>query len=136
MRMMILTEQDKAEFIRRVSAMPVGEKRWVAEFKQYKVQRSIKQCRLYHLWLRCIKDDTGNSEEDMDSYFKQKFLSWDTKMVCGEEVAVAIHTTNLDTAQFTVYLDKIQQWSLEQGIFLPQPSQYGWDEFFANYGID
>jgi hypothetical protein len=135
MRTLIITEQDRQNFIRRIQEFPIG-KTYVAEFKVYRKLRSLKQNRLLHLWLKYIRIETGNEEEAIHLFFKERFLQWTTKDVFGEQVSLIPSTKNLDTKQFTEYLECIRVFMLEQGIFLPQPGEREFDEFYARYGLN
>lgn len=134
MRMIVSSDADRKRFIDFVQGIDLKSNHFVAEFKRYRVRRSISQNSLYWLWLRCIKDETGNSTEDLHEYFSQKYLSWKPKEVLGEEIAVRSRTSELDTAQFTEYLEKIRVEMLEQAIYLPEPGAAVWEEFFTKYG--
>jgi hypothetical protein len=135
MRMMILSDGDRKEFIRRISEFPVdGKKRFTAEWKIHRKVRSLAQARLYFMWLKCISQDTGTSVDDLHEFMKNKFLPWDTTTIFGEEVQRYRTTTQLNTKEFTDYLEQIRQFSLEQSIYLPQPGEQAWDSFYQEYG--
>ncbi|MBE3122229.1 MAG: hypothetical protein IMZ58_08505 [Thermoplasmata archaeon] len=136
MRTIVTTERDRESFIEKVRAFPLGKKQFVAEFKVYRKVRSLKANKLYWLWLRCIKDETGNDEETLHTYFKNNHLSWSLKTVFDKEVTMTPSTKNLDSKQFSEYLEKVKIEMLEQGIFLPNPDDKGWDEFYTRYGLN
>jgi hypothetical protein len=95
----------------------------------------LKQNSLLWLWLQCISDETGNDTETLSLYFKKKFLPWRPVDVFGEEVAQVQHTSGLDSKEFTTYLDKIKEFALQEGIFLPEPGEQAFDDFYARYGV-
>jgi hypothetical protein len=136
MRTIIITEGDRADFIRRIQVVPLGKKKFVAEFKIYRVKRSLRANGLYRLWLYCIKDETGNDENTLHVYFKKKYLPWIIKEVFDTEVSIIPSTKNLDSKQFSDYMNQIKAEMLEQGIFLPEPQDQGWDEFYLRYGLN
>jgi hypothetical protein len=136
MRQIIVTERDREDFIKRILAVPLGRKKFVAEFKVFRVKRSLRANRLYRLWLRCIKDETGNDEETLHQYFKKKYLPYIVRQIFNDEIAIIPSTADLDSKQFSDYLEHIRVEMLEQGIFLPQPQERGWDELYLKYGIN
>lgn len=135
MRTIICNTIDLNAFIDRIRQFPVDKKKFIAEFKLYRRQRSLRQNRLYRLWLSCIVDETGNSEVNLHEYFKQKYLRWSVEEIFGEEIQVRASTRALDSKEFTYYLENIRVEMLEQGIFLPEPGMQGWDDFYIRYGI-
>jgi hypothetical protein len=87
------------------------------------------------MWLHCISDETGNDPEDLHEYFGKKYLPWISKQVFDEEVTRRLSTTQLDSKQFTEYLDRIKAEMLNQGIFLPEPGEQAFDDFYARYKV-
>lgn len=136
MRQIIITERDREAFIEKVRGFPLGKLRFVAEFKVYRRQRSLKQNRLYRLYLECIKEETGNDVDTLHTYFKKKFLPWIVKSVFDQEVSLVPSTSSLNTKQFTEYLEHIKMDMLEQGIFLPNPEDHQWNQFYEKYGLN
>jgi len=136
MRSLIATDQDRNTFIQKIMQIPLdGKRRWTAEFKPFRIQRTIKQNSLYRVWLRCIAAETGNDINDLDECFKQKHLSWQVKEVLGDTVVRRIHTSTLNTAEFTVYLEAVKmQMLVNYGIELKSPGEDHWDDFYSHYG--
>lgn len=134
MKILITSERDRQIFIKNLQSLDLVKRRFIAEVKVYRKIRSISQNRLYWMVLRCIRDETGNDEETLHLYFKNKYLSWQTKEVFGEAVLIPASTTGLDTKQFTEYIDSICRDMAEQGLFLPMPGEQGWDQFNTKYG--
>jgi hypothetical protein len=96
--------------------------------------RSVSQNRLYWLWIACLEHETGNSKEDLHSYFKQRYIEPMNKIVFGETIEMRPSTKDLDTKYFTLYLDKIQQFAAtDLKITLPNPSDRDFDEFLNFY---
>jgi NinB protein len=136
MRVMIFDERSRTEFIRLVQQVELKRK-YVGIMQVYRRQRSIKQNRLYHLWLKCVSEHTGHTEEELDLFFKEMFLSWNSKQVLGREVVLPIHTSNLNTKEFTDYLEKIRMFALNDlSVYLPEPGESSWENFYTHYGID
>lgn len=135
MRMMICNDQDRVLFIQRINQVQLEKRSFVAEFKMFRKVRSLRQNKLYFMWLNCIKDETGQDVEDLHVYFKQKYLPWKASEVFGEEIRRMSSTQNLDTLQFTEYLEKIRMEMQAQAIYLPQPGEKEFDTFYAHYGL-
>jgi hypothetical protein len=137
MRQLILDDRGRTEFIRRIQEITLdGKRRYVGEFKVFRVQRSLKQNNLYWMWLSCIKAETGNDLDTLHLYFKNKYLPFEAKEIFGTPVMLRQSTTRLDTKQFTEYLENIRMEMLnDQAISLPQPGEEGWESFYTQYGI-
>ncbi len=135
MRMMICNDRDRLEFIHRINQVELKERSFVAEFKMFRKVRSLRSNRLYFMWLNCVKDETGQDTEDLHIYFKQKYLPWSTSEVFGDEIRRVTSTKNLDSKQFSEYLEKIRMEMQAQAIYLPQPGEKEFDAFYAHYGL-
>jgi hypothetical protein len=135
MRVIVNSEQARKEFVRRIEQIDLKGRMFTAEFKLFRRQRSLKQNKLYWMWLHCIRDDTGNDPKDLHEYFSKKYLPWVSKRVFEEEVTRRLSTAQLDSKQFTEYLERIKMEMLNQGIFLPEPGEQGFDDFYARYGV-
>lgn len=95
--------------------------------------RTISQNALMWLWYTCMEDSTGQPKEDFHEYYKQKFLGRD--IYIGQTPSrVYGSTTDLNTAQFTNYLEKVKaDAATEFGIILPLPEDKYYSEFVAEY---
>lgn len=97
-------------------------------------KRTLLQNRLYRLWLNCIASETGNDVDDLHEYFKISFLDIHSRIIYGTEVVRVTSTTELNTEQFTAYLDKVQRWAnVEMGIILPNPEDLIFEQFEERY---
>lgn len=109
-------------------------KRYTLKITVEKRIRTLSQSRLYWLWLSCISAETGNDKDYLHEYFKGKYLPKDQRVIFGQRVEITISTTSLDTAQFTHYLERIQQFAnSELGIVLPNPEDLQWKQFYETY---
>ena len=133
MRMIIASEADRARFIKSVNTVELGKKRFIGEIKVHRQKRTIKQNSLYFMWLACIRDETGNDVDTLHEYFKRKFLPWRSISVFDDEVVQVSSTTSLNTKEFSEYMEKIKLDMINQAIFLPEPGEQGFDEFYAKY---
>jgi hypothetical protein len=133
----IHSEATRAVAIDALTRLPLDEKhRYLCVVKRRLDGRSVSQNRLYWLWLACIADETGNDKDALHEFFKQKYLSGreTTLRVINETVVTRLSTTDLDLKEMTLYLDCISQFALaELGISLPQPRDFGWEEFYERY---
>ena len=127
----VVNEQTKAVAISYIQKLQEG-KQYNISISLKREKRSIQQNRLYHLWLNCISAETGNEVEDLHDYFKGRFLARRV-VVFGEERNAAISTTKLNTAEFTAFLDKVQQFAANEGIILPNPEDLYFEQFYQQY---
>lgn len=112
--------------------------------------RTQAQNRLYWLWLKQIKDKTGQDDDDLHVMFKRLFLAKIYARDDGEmaqlfeslntlkrqpnyeqEVALPfakrfLTTTQATTAQFSEYLNEIEVWAFGRGIPLKIPDDLKW----------
>lgn len=110
------------------------DKPHLIEFKPFRKARSLPQNKLFWLWMRCIKDETGNDVDTLYEYFCEKFLPWSEKELFGNGVRMVGGTSQLNTKEFDDFLENIRMDMLhEQNIILPNPDDQGWDEFYAKY---
>jgi len=105
-----------------------------AEITEKKNKRTLDQNALLWLWLTCIENETGTDKDDLHEYFKGKFLGFKQNVFNGESYDVRLTTKKLNTAEFTEYLNKINQFaSTELGIYLPNPKDLGFESFYEAY---
>lgn len=135
MRLIVNDDNSRNRFIDIIKRIELKDRTFVADFKLFRRVRTLKQHRLYFMWLNCVKDETGQDVDDLHAYFKEKHLPWSTSEVFGSEVRRVTSTKNLDSKQFSEYLEKIRMEMLQQGIFLPQPGEAEFDAFYAHYGL-
>jgi len=108
--------------------------RAVIEIKKDTATRSVKQNKLYWMWLGVIEDETGMPRLD---YFENNKWSkgLHTRLKCDhlekqfyEDNSVKIPSTKkLNTKEFTNYLERIDMAMAEMGIVLPHPEDLYWD---------
>ena len=104
------------------------------EITEKKNKRTLDQNALLWLWLTCIENETGTDKDDLHEYFKGKFLGFKQNVFNGESYDVRLTTKKLNTAEFTEYLNKINQFaSTELGIYLPNPKDLGFESFYEAY---
>ena len=134
MNFTIRSERDRQAVVDYISKLDVTKREYEAKIVKRTEKRTLAQNRLYHLWLNCISAETGNEVDILAEYFKQKFLGVRERVIHGENVRVALSTTELNTEEFKRYLDRIQEWAnVEQGIILPNPEDLYFAQFVEKY---
>lgn len=101
---------------------------------RHQKKRTLPQNKLLWLWLRCVRDETGNEEDFMYQYFCERYLPWNVRLIYGEEIKKQGGSSELNSKEFSEFLDNIHRQMSEEGIYLPQPGELGWDEFYLKYG--
>lgn len=133
MKLKIYNDEQREDFIEKIRKVKI-KRPYVAEFKPHRKCRSIPQNSLYWLWISCVADETGNDKLTLHDYFRSKYLPIKELRVFESPIRRLTSTTELDTKQFTHYLDRIQQDMLtEEGISLPNPNDMSWDSFYEKY---
>ena len=129
---MIFDKNRKIEAIEFIDNLFAQDKRVTIVITKEK--RTLDQNRLYWLWLTCIAQNTGNEKEDLHEYFIYKYLNPELVQVFEKMIYKRLSTTQLDTKQFTGYLNKIQIFAnTELAIELPNPEDLKFAEFYEYY---
>lgn len=135
MKRKLSSELDRDMVIAYIKRLDISKKLYTVETLEKNPNRSISQNSLYWLWLTCIEHETGNNRDELHDIFKHKFILPTEVEIFGEKI-MRWTTTDKDTLQFKMYLDKIQIFaSVELSITLPDPKDKYWNEFY-NYYID
>lgn len=97
--------------------------------------RSLEQNRLMWMWFKCIEMELGQPSQDIHDHYCKKFLSREiADPTTGEVERVYSGTRDMNTAQMTDFLNKVQaDAAVELYINLPLPSDLGYDEFRLHY---
>lgn len=133
MKRKITNDLDRNMVIAYIQRLELGKKLYTVEVLQKNANRTISQNSLYWLWLTCIEEETGTDRDELHDYFKHKFILPSEVSVFGEKI-MRWTTTDKDTLQFKIYLDKIQVFaSTELSITLPNPEDKYWQEFYEYY---
>ena len=127
----VVNEQTKAAAISYIDKLPDGKK-YKVSVTLHRERGSLSQNSLYWLWLNCISAETGNDVDALHDYFKDRFLSRKVE-IFGDECSVGTSTTKLNTAEFTAFLDKVQQFAAGEGIILPNPEDLYFEQFYQQY---
>lgn len=96
---------------------------WQYCIKEFKKTRNISQNSRYWAILWYIEAETGNSSELLHELMKKKFLSkrklvklWKKKVRSNEVKS----TTKLNTKEFALYCNKVEEFFRDFGIFIPE----------------
>ncbi len=127
----VVNECTKKAAISYIEKLPEGKK-YKVSVTLHRDRRSLSQNSLYWLWLNCISAETGNDVDALHDYFKGRFLSRKVE-IFGDECSVGTSTTKLNTAEFTAFLDKVQQFAAGEGIILPNPEDLYFEQFYQQY---
>ena len=118
----IVHDNAEREVIRDyISRLPEG-KTYDVSIKLHRAKRSNDANRLYWSWIGIIASETRNEREVCHKFFAKKFLGYDVREFGNDKIAVVKSTANLDTAQFSEYMNQVSAFaSQELGIVLPSP---------------
>lgn len=101
-------------------------KAWEVVVRPKKTKRSLDQNSLYWKWCTIIANDTGNTPNDIHEYLKGEFLPPVFVTVNGKSRECRRSTTDLNTADMTNYLNRIEAWAAtDLGLLLPHPDDRG-----------
>ena len=80
---------------------------------------------LLHLVAEKLKPQGQSySAEQYHEYFKQRYLGSDEIALPNGKLLVRGHsTTNLDVAEFALYMEKVEQWAGEHDVWLESDDQ-------------
>lgn len=127
MHYVIQSKQTKDNCLSAIQSLPDGKYR--VEVKKWKKDRSKAQNRLYWMWMTIISDHTGYIKEELHTTFRDKYLGYEIKKtVRNKEIKYLRSTTDLDTKEFTDYLNVIELFTnTEIEINLPHPEDIYWE---------
>ena len=128
----IRNEIDRIKILTAIQQLKEGV-HWIVDIKRYRKKRTHSQNKLYWLWINCIAQETGNKPEDIHDYLKDRFLPKREINVFGEIKQVSFSTTELNTKQFTDYLNAIDADVSTEGIRLLYPDDLHWESFIEKY---
>ena len=120
----ITNETQRAAAIHALCGLDLT-KPWTVEIKKKTKQRTLNQNALYWKWIGIFANETGNSEDDMHEFFKDKWCPI-SEVTVGDEVRQVRSTKKLKTVEMTEYMDKVYAFIVgEFGIILPIPEDQG-----------
>lgn len=132
-RFILYTEGDRERAMLLLKNVDIKNSN-VFELKRQRKSRTISQNKLYWMWLSCIAEETGDTKEAIHSFYSESLLNLQTEYVAfGEKWTRRKSTTELDTKEFTTYLENIRRHAAEWNIILPLPEERGFEEFYSKY---
>lgn len=124
----ILRDEATRKQVLGVLAAMSLEKPVKVEWETYRKNRSLNQNSLMWMWINQladkVSDDTGHTPQEIHEYFKMSFLSPVITEIMGKTVEIRT-TTKLNTAEMHDYMERIYQWAVGQGYYLPLPEELG-----------
>ena len=132
MRTIIRTNDDRRKFIKKIKKLKLTRP-FLAVFEIHRQKRSIPQNKLFHMHMAVLEKETGTSREVWKDHYKRKFLEVYLDECFGEQVTTVRGTSDLNTKEFTDFVDKYRLDASENGIFLPLPDDQGWDDFYLEH---
>lgn len=98
-----------------------------------KAIRSPSQNRLLWMWMGCLEDEFGTDRHVWKNHLCLKFIP-KVVTVNGKEELYPGETKNLSKEDFSLLLDKVQAYILDEfGVSLPTPDDLAWEYFSQRY---
>ncbi len=108
-------------------------KLWMVKVVPFRRKRSLSQNSLYHLWKAVIADECGYTPNEMHDILRREYLPVKVVKMKKNTHYLLKSTTDLNTKEFTDYLDTIHRDFSANGIILPQPGEQGLEEMYEKY---
>ena len=125
-------EPERRSVIEYISKLRL-EKPWHVEVKRKTKRRTLPQNRLMWAYLSALSKWTGNDRDDLHVYFADRYLPKKCVEVFGKQVEHRGSTTDLDTAAFSEYIERIRRDAEELGYPMPSPSSPLYEQFIAEF---
>lgn len=125
-------DEDREQFIIAVQAVDLV-KPYLGNCKVYRKKRTLAQNKLYHLWKAAVALETGYTPGWLHDFWRDRYLPKEMRIVFGATKEYLMSTTDLNTEQFTHYLDCISLFAAERAIILPDPKQKEFEAFYEKY---
>jgi hypothetical protein len=105
---------------------------------EIKPVRTNSQNAYYWCIIAYLVEQTGNDKNKLHDFFKNEFLQTDEKHAVkfGISYRYSYHyrsTTELNTKQFTDYIERICVFVADFGIGIPQPKDPNFNDFLEHY---
>lgn len=110
------TEAERAAVIEAILAAPLP---LAVELKKVGKQRTPAQNALLHIWCRLIGHECGDDERDAKQNVLVHVVGPRYSEFCGRLIEQQIHTSDMETAEFSSMLDGIKELAGDLGIRLP-----------------
>lgn len=96
----------------------LSDGRYILVVKKIRKSRSLPQNSYYWKILSIIAEETGNDPDELHDHFKLRFLLSETR---PQRVR---STTELNTSEMAVYVDKVIQFAAGLGITILSPEEH------------
>jgi len=110
---------------------------YVITVKKNRAVRSLSQNKYYHAILKIIAIDTGHTHEELHEICKKKFNGKAITFPKGGMEIVGQSTSDLDTGEFTGYINRVKQWAIDEfEIVIPEAKDVDykqWMDIENNY---
>lgn len=134
--MIIASEKDRILAIEKIKELDLKKGKWSQKLKKLRSRRSLDQNRLLWLWMTALEIDSeyGYTKEEFKDMFQKEFCPRTEMWINGKRYEVIKGTSQLDTKEFTDFLDRTQLFCYHELHFsLPQPSDYWFEQFREQY---
>lgn len=119
---LLVRNEDDRQQLRSLVAQLDLAKPWEFSWGREKKHRSLNQNALLHKWFGIIADEIGNDRESVKRDYKKMFLPSieHISRITGEVTMEPMHTSDLETPEFSEFMNKVQAHATSQlGILLP-----------------
>lgn len=132
----ISTTADVGKLTAYLAALKLdGKRSYDVTVNVHRAKRSCPQNRLMWMWIGLIASELGYTKDELNTVFKSMWCPRKTVTVAGKATEIPVSTSELDSKQFTTYLDTLKQYALDElHILLPSPGDFGWEAFVDQYG--
>lgn len=106
------------------------DKVWSVTIKKHSKKRSNNANNLYWKWASIIAQDLGYSEDNLHEAFKRNFIGEERVYdpVGKFSMLVTKSSKDLNTEDFSKFMNKVEAFAMSENIRLPQPGYYGFEE--------
>jgi len=115
-------EKSHKELGAYLRSLPKGD--YAIAIKKNRAVRSLSQNRYLHLAINIVAIHTGHTHDEIYEIAKLKFNSKIISLPKGGTQIVPESTSNLDSKEFSVFVNRFCQWALDEfGVAIPQPNE-------------
>lgn len=112
-------EATKEKLLHELRDLPDGK--YEVVIKKNRVIRSLKANGYYHVILNIIATETGYDRDQLHEICKRKFNGDVIMFKDGSLEIVGKTTTDLDTAEFAAYVNRVKMWCQDEwNIIIPE----------------
>lgn len=97
-----------------------------ATIEPYKKRRSLSANRYLWVIYELIAEHTGHSAEEIHEAMKHEHLPRKWVTIKGRDIQIPVSTTELDTFDFSIYVEKVMAEATCLGIVIPTREEVGY----------